>query len=238
MSLFGRAALMGRQPSASQTIPANAVHWWDFSSTANYTTSGSNITGATDLIGSADLTVAGGNVAEVAHASVSGFHGAQADATSHGYFHAATGTLTQPTTFVCVVHQSEAANGPTLLSSGGFAGSQMIFFKSSTGRQFWTHAGTALITTTPSPDFNPDDGGVLWIEFNGASSAVYINNTLVSSGAAGANSNPTPLRLLSNQDDNQPWRGELFEMFVCTGGIESSGSRAAVTADLIAKWSI
>lgn len=101
------------------------------------------------------------------------------------------------------------ANGPSPEENGVFIGNSSLVF---------THP---LVNHLNQPQ-------VWWFEFNGANSAVYLNNTLLNSGNLGSTS-LQGLRLFSRYHIGELWRG-LWRATRGYQGILSPATREAITA--------
>lgn len=128
-----------------------------------------------------------------------------------------TAGATQPNTLLFVAGLSSVTR--SRLCDG--SGSRQIVAVGEIGNTDWSYFAGSFSTSGGTPDTSDH---VIDVLFNAASSSMYVDNALVSSGSAGAG-NLTNLRLTGNNPD---WEGRIQEAIVFDADL--GGDRAAVRA--------
>lgn len=126
-----------------------------------------------------------------------------------------TAGATQPNTLLFVAGLSSVTR--SRLCDG--SGSRQIVAVGEIGNTDWSYFAGSFSASGGTPDTNDH---VIDVLFNGASSDMYVDNVIVSSGSAGAG-NLTAFRLTGNNPD---WEGRIQEAIVFDADL--GGDRSAV----------
>jgi len=133
-------------------------------------------------------------------------------------------TLAQPFTIASIAQATAVGTNTiqALLSFGAGAGDEFAIWNDD---QYRLDAGSGQLLGTAD-----NNAHVLLAEFNGASSRLYVDGTLIGTVNAGADG-ATIYRLGSRANGFLGWRGTISDTLICSA-VLSSGDRASLTTYL------
>ncbi len=215
--------------SAFNPLSLTPSFWVDFSDAASVTLNGSNVSQINDKSGFARhaTQATAGNQPAYTSGGFNGLNCATFDGTTK-FLASSAFTMAYPFTIFAVARGVAADTAQRNITSN-IGGTSGFVYKTATTKLWSLYSGTVLSSATA------DNGGshVVVGEFNGASSAMRLDNASIASGAAGSNGYSTGLWISSN-GAGQPWSGLVGELLVAFN--PSSGLRDAYVEWLRAKW--
>jgi hypothetical protein len=139
-------------------------------------------------------------------------------------------SVSQPYTIAIVAKLSTTASNGNF-TDGGTSGRAAVYYTIGNGGQWGIFADVALVGGTPDTNWH-----VFYGVFNGASSAFYVDGSLVASGNAGT-SGFNGLRISGYTGSIALLNGAIAEMY-CYSSNLSATNRSSVTRNLGQKWGI